>query len=122
MPQMIMLRDYVLASTFGLSVRFKKGEPTHVPSPMVAEAMERGAVPADGKAPEFEAEVVVAAPAGDERAALILEAVRELVAKNDADDFGGNGAPKVRSVERELGFDVDQAEVKTTWKQFQAEG
>lgn len=122
MPQMLMLRDFVLTSTLGLSIRFQKGQPVHVPPELVFEAMEKGAVPADGEAPVVEEPVLPVTPAGDERAALVLEAVRELVDKNDADDFGANGAPLVKAVERELGFDVDRAEVQVAWKAAQAEG
>lgn len=120
MPQMIMLRDYSLVSTLGLSVRFKKGVAAHVPPELVPEAMEKGAVLADGKAPEFEEPSTVSIPQGEERAALILEAVRELVDKNSADDFGANGAPKVAAVKRELGLDVDRAEIAEAWKLVQA--
>lgn len=122
MPQMVMLRDYVLSSTLGLSIRFQKNRPVHVPKELVFEAMEKGAVPADGVAPEVEVPVAPTKPAADERDALLIEAVRELVAKNDADDFGANGAPLVKAVERELGFDVDRAEVTVAWKVVQAEG
>jgi hypothetical protein len=119
---MLMLRDYVLASTFGLSVRFQKGKPVHVPAELVAEAMEKGAVPADGLAPEFEEPSIPSTPAGTERDALIMEAVRELADKNDSNDFGANGTPLVKAVERELGFDVDRAEVTAAWKQFRSAG
>jgi hypothetical protein len=121
MPEMIMLRDYVLASTQGLSVRFTKNISVYVPPELVSEAMEKGAVPSDGKGVAFEEEKPVEVPVGSEREALVAEAVRELVAKNDADDFGANGSPKVQSVKRELGFDVDRDEVQAAWKQVRVE-
>lgn len=118
MPQYTLNRTHTLRTTSGI-VSFTKGVPTHVPPHMVRDAVNIGAEPADGQRPEMlEPEFVDTTPQGDDRDEAIYEAFKTLVAKNESNDFTGQGVPTVKAVEREAKFDVERGEVNALWAKF----
>ncbi len=113
----ILNRDRVVASAFGHSVSFKKGEPTHVPPEMYAEVIAAGAVPEEEltepvvKKPDYPT-----APA--EREAALFEAFEAIVLRNDSSDFTAGGNPKDSVVEKAVGFKVSAKEREAAWNKF----
>lgn len=120
LPKLTLNRDYVLTTTKGHVIAFKKGEPTHVPASCYQDALAIGAQPADGSDPNvLEDRKEGKAPADPaERSPLILAAIEKIVASNERKDFTAAGSPTVKAVERELGFDVDSREVATVWQEY----
>lgn len=120
LPKLTLNRDYVLATTKGHIIAFKKDKPTHVPASCFQDAIAIGAVPADGSDPNvLEDKQDSKAPADPaERSPLILAAIEKIVAGNERKDFTAAGSPTVKAVERELGFDVDAREVATVWQEY----
>lgn len=120
LPKLTLNRDYVLTTTKGHSIAFKKGEPTHVPAAVYQDAIAIGAQPSDGSDPDvLKDEKVDKAPADPaERNPLILAAIEKIVAGNARKDFTAAGSPSVKAVERELGFDVDAREIAGVWRDY----
>lgn len=117
---LVLNRDHVLATTRGHVIAFRKGEPTNVPRVLVSEALAIGAQPADGSEPEVPGDDKKAPKAPNdpaERGPLILAAIEKIVASNERKDFTAAGSPTVKSVERELGFDVDAREITAAWQE-----
>lgn len=119
LPKLTLNRDYVLATTKGHIIAFKKDKPTHVPASCFQDAIAIGAVPADGSDPNvLEDKQDSKAPADPaERSPLILAAIEKIVAGNERKDFTAAGSPTVKAVERELGFDVDAREIAAVWQE-----
>lgn len=120
LPKLTLNRDYVMATTKGHTIAFKKGEPTHVPASCYQDAIAIGAQPSDGSDPDvLKDEKVDKAPADPaERNPLILTAIEKIVAGNARKDFTAAGSPSVKAVERELGFDVDAREIAGVWRDY----
>ncbi|GIV03792.1 MAG: hypothetical protein KatS3mg015_2622 [Fimbriimonadales bacterium] len=120
LPKLVLNRDYVLTTTKGHSIAFKKGEPTHVPASCYQDAIAIGAQPEDGSDPNvLEDQKVNKAPSDPaERNPRILAAIEKIVAGNERKDFTAAGSPTVRAVEREVGFDVDAREVAAMWQEY----
>lgn len=120
MKKLILNRNYVLTTTKGHVIRFVKGEPTHVPPIVYQEAIAIGAQPDDDEAPDLLPDEKQAVVVHDitQRNALILGAIEKIVGGNSRMDFTAAGTPTVKAVERELGFDVDRAEVNRNWQQY----
>lgn len=118
--EMTLNRNFVLKTPYGHSIDFRKDVPTYVPPIAYAEAIAIGAQRVDGYAPDVLAEEEVTKTVVDpgERAALILEAIKGMIEKNDRDDFTASGQPASRAVEREVGFDVDRREIMAAWRQY----
>ncbi|MDR3159760.1 MAG: hypothetical protein LBU11_12335 [Zoogloeaceae bacterium] len=102
MPDFILQRDFVLRSRHGLSIRFTKGLPTHVPERLAEEAVGIGAVPVHPPAPVDD----------------LLEAIRLLAEEADAEKFTVKGAPRTEAVEAIVGRDLKAAEVAQAWAEF----
>lgn len=119
-PKLTLNRDYVLATTKGHVIAFKKGEPTHVPASCYQDALAIGAQPADGSDPNVleDREEGKAPTDPAERSPLILAAIEKIVASNERKDFTAAGSPTVKAVERELGFDVDSREIAAAWQEY----
>jgi len=119
-PKLVLNRDYVLTTTKGHVIAFKKGEPTHVPDIVYQDAIAIGAQPADGSDPNvLEDEKVKKAPVDPaERNPLIFAAIERIVAANKRRDFTAAGSPTVDAVKREVGFDVDAREVAAMWQAY----
>jgi hypothetical protein len=120
LPKLVLNRDYVLTTTKGHSIAFKKGEPTHVPASCYQDAIAIGAQPEDGSDPNvLEDQKVNKAPSDPaKRNPLILAAIEKIVAGNERKDFTAAGSPTVKAVEREVGFDVDAREVAAMWQEY----
>lgn len=121
LPKLILNRDYVLATTKGHTVKFVKGEPTHVPAAVFQDAIAIGAQPSDGSDPDvLKDEKRPDAPPADlaERRALIMTAIEIIVSNNERKDFTAAGSPTVKAVERELKFDVDAREIASAWQEY----
>lgn len=115
-------RDRVLASVLGLSVEFKKGVPTHVPSELHNEALAIGAEPED----EPEDELVEEKPATEtsepadpnKRKEEIFAAFEMLALRNERTDFTAGGAPRDQALESILGWKLSAKERDTLWAEF----
>lgn len=120
LPKLVLNRDYVLSTTKGHSIAFRKGEPVHVPASCYQDAIAIGAQPEDGSDPNVLGEETSNKAPIDpaERSPLVLAAIEQLVAKNERKDFTAAGSPSVKAVERELGFDVDAREVSAVWQEY----
>lgn len=109
---MICARDYTLRTKLGHAIKFTAGEPTPVPESAYAEAISKNIVPAqkqDSDKPVFG--FVHAEITGTLRDALILEAIHELVERNDVEDFAGGGVPKAAAISRTIGISISAREV-----------
>ena len=120
MPEYILNRNYVLRSTLGHSVAFKKNEPVFVPKLIEREAVAIGAHPVEGDAPDMlpSEEVVTPPLTPDERAEQLFTAFEMLVESNDSKDFTGAGVPTVTAVKKLVEFDVDRNEITTAWAEY----
>ncbi len=115
-------RDRVVATTKGHVVSFKKGVPTEVPAMIYDEVIAAGGVP-DDEVPEAPAKLAARGPvATAERELELFIAFETIVARGKRDDFTAGGAPHVKAVEAELGWDVDSKERDTTWVKFKTKG
>lgn len=120
LPKLVLNRDYVLTTLKGHTISFVKGEPTHVPTAVYADAIAIGAQPADGSDPDVLKEENKRTIPNDpsERNPLILAAILKIVEGNERKDFTAAGSPTVKAVERELGFDVDAREIAGMWQEY----
>ena len=116
----VLNRDYVFASTLGHSIRFVKGEPTHVPSALYREVVGIGAVP-DDELPDDQAKSTSTEPQDpDLREKAMVEVFEKLALANKSGDFTAGGVPKDKAMERELGWAVEAKETAELWKKFKA--
>ena len=118
--QYILNRNFTLATKMGHVIRFIKGEPTYVPPVCRHEAQSIGAVPADGSDPQTVDEKPNSpAPASpEERNALILEAIKDIQARNEREEFTAAGSPHPDVVSRILKFKVTQREIAAVLQKY----
>lgn len=122
MPEYVLNRDYVLRTTKGYTVAFKKGEPVYVPPLIEKDAVAIGAERADNGKTD------VLAPETGEKVPMTFEELREamfaafdlLVEKNDSDDFTAQGVPKVAVVEKMIETNIDRKELVEAWTEYRA--
>jgi hypothetical protein len=115
--EMVLNRNYTLASTLGHVLTFKKDKPMPVPPIMVHACAQIGAVRVDGKEVFDEPESAEPQPVDPaQRQIAVRKAVESIVDKNERDDFTAGGSPKVSAVSRETGFKVDMTEVRKAWQ------
>ena len=114
----VMNRDFIVVSTSGRSIRFKKGEPTYVPKDMWAEAQQYGAVPEE-ELPEDAAEKSAAPTDPVEREKAIFEAFEQIALTGERENFSANGMPHVKALAKILSFNVDAKERDALWVKFQ---
>jgi len=117
----VMGRNRVLRTTAGHTIEFKKGEPTYVPPEIHEEATAAGAVPEDEAAfleaqKEPPKKVV---PTGNDRKDTIMTAMQIMVERNAREDFGANGLPTMKNLQKECNFDIDAKERDAIWKELQ---
>ena len=107
-------RTHNLATIYGHSIQFTKGEPVLVPPSVQGPALAIGAEFVDGL-PAIE-EVVNTGPVEPqdlaERADAVLVAVRAVLDKNDVEDFTAGGIPKEGSVSKILGWRTSSKDVR----------
>lgn len=119
-PKLTLNRDYVLTTTKGHVIAFKKDEPTFVPLAVYPEALAIGALPAEGAdLSALEEPAIKKAPADPaERNPLIAAAIEQLVAKNEREDFTAAGSPTVDAVSTVVGFKVGGREIAAMWQEY----
>lgn len=113
----VLHKDKTVVGTTGHAVEFKKGELTHVPKEMWGTVQAVGAIPENELPEDFvEAKKAIDDPA--ERKTALFAAFKDIVAKNDRDDFTGSGTPKADVVEAITGFKADSKERNEAWAEF----
>ena len=121
MPIFKLNRNYVLRSKLGHSIAFIKGEPTHVPNELANECVHIGAEQLDGETIVTSDETIAPRKDFDELFGLMIESFKEIVMKNDPDDFTGQGIPKVAVIERMIGENLSKHQVVDAWQKFRSD-
>lgn len=122
MPYFTLHRDYILRTTKGHSIEFKKGQKAWVPPMCVPDVVAIGAVADNAE----DGDVLPAEVApqrfieGAEREKLIHDAFEKLIARNERGDFTASGMPHAKKVEAIVGFEVSNKERDTAWMAFTA--
>lgn len=117
----VMHRNRTVSSTCGLSVEFKKGEPTYVPPPMYNDVIAVGAVPED-EIPESEMPKGKPTPEQlAEREAQMMAAFTKITDANSREDFTAGGTPTQAAMSRELGWTPAAKERDAAWSKFLAD-
>ena len=117
----ITYRNRTVSSTSGLSVEFKKGEPTYVPPPMYNDVIAAGAVPEE-EIPEDELPKGKPTPEQlAEREKQMSAAFAKLVDANSREDFTSGGTPTQAAMSRELGWTPSAKERDAAWAKFLAD-
>lgn len=124
MAKFVLARNYTLVTLTGRSIEFRKGVPQHVPPDCIRAAVAIGATPADGKELNLDLEGDEASrlPKAPTEPTMRLEAIdkviRQLIQRNDRDDFTAAGLPSPKVIERTLGWKVDAREVRAVWQDY----
>lgn len=110
----ILMRDRVIATKTGHSIRFEKGKPTFVPPIAYNEVIAAGAVPTE----EIPDEKPNGAEPGDpgERQVMIVAAIEQLVLGGKRENFTAGGLPHTKALTKVLGWEVSNAERDAAWK------
>lgn len=103
-------RSFTLASVMGHTVVFKKGEPVYVPPVLRAEAQAIGAIPVD-EPEELDEGAEPPIPVGVDRQEQVVAGILAIRGRNQREDFTAGGAPTVRALSKEVGFEVNGKEV-----------
>jgi hypothetical protein len=115
----VLPRNRTIASTCGLSIEFKKGEPTLVPPAMYQEVIAAGGV---SETEIAEDEMPKGAPTPEalaDREKAIFKAFEAILLRNDRNDFTAGGAPHNAVLSRETGWTVNAKERDQAWVKFQ---
>jgi hypothetical protein len=114
---LILNRNYVLATTKGHVIEFKKGVPVYVPDSVLSEALAIGAVTKSGEPPVLEEEKAPSgAPSGlMDRLAALEKAIDTLVKRNARGDFTAAGAPSLNALKEILGWVPSPRELQQAW-------
>ena len=108
MPEFLLNRTFNLVGK-GHNIRFTKGVPTYVPPELVREALSIGAETIGEKidvlGPEEVPPVQLTAADRDE---LFFKAFKTLEARNEREDFGGDGKPTLTALKKILPFEFDK--------------
>lgn len=120
MPYFTLHRNFILRTTKGHTIAFKKGERVWVPPLCVPDAVAIGAVPEEeidviGEDPK---PVVQLTP--EDRQAKLFEAFDILLARNERGDFTASGLPHTKKLEQIVGFEVSNRERDTAWQEYSA--
>lgn len=120
MPFFTLHRNFILRTTKGHSVEFKKGERAWVPPACVPDAVAIGAVPEDGREGDVLGDeptpVVTLEP--DQRKAKLFDAFDKLVARQERGDFTAAGLPHLKRLETLVGFEVYNKERDEAWMAY----
>ena len=105
-------RTFVLVSTLGHAIQFRKGEETTIPAVLLSEALTQGVVPVeDDDLPQDPAQLDGAPVDPMARKAEIKAAIVAIKTRNQREDFGATGNPKVAAVEKYLGWKATGKEI-----------
>ena len=120
MPQFTLHRNYVLRTTKGHIITFKKGTPTHVPPVCIEDAVAIGAIPDDAADGDVLGEEAKPQPvmAPEERQAKVFEAFAIMKSRKERGDFTASGVPDGRRLPPLLGFELTSQERDAYWKAF----
>ena len=118
-----MLRDRVVSTTKGHTVRFEANVPKHVPIAILEDCLLVGGIPTSEDAVNEikEEPAPKVAPQSGDRRAQILAKITEMVGRNQREDFTAGGKPDIRVMERERGFKIDSRERDEIWAEVEAE-
>lgn len=116
----VLHADKVVATPYGHTIEFKKGVPTHVPKEAIESVVAAGAIASDQEALHAEEEKPVV-PTDEDRKALIVAGIEDIVRQRKREDFGASGAPHVKSLSKALGFEVFAEERDTIWNEYKLE-
>lgn len=120
---MVSPRDFLLNTTLGHSIEFKKNVPTPVPHSIVDEALKVNILPCEGgTGKEFEDPNAAASAntsiSGQLRRAILFHAIAEIVKRNDPDDFSGGGRPNAKAVSDRAGVRITATELNKYWDEY----
>lgn len=120
MPQFILHRNYVLRTTNGHAISFKKGKPTNVPPVCIEDAVGIGAVAVDAKDGDILGEEAKPQPAMPpaERKEKVFEAFAMMKARKERGDFTASGVPDGRRLRSMIGFEVTSKERDAYWTEY----
>jgi hypothetical protein len=120
----VFLRDRVVASLSGHSIRFEKNVPTYVPPDARKDVIAAGGVPEDdvdvAEIVEPEKKPAVVEPVDpQEREAALFAAYERMTLENKRGHFTAGGLPHMRALANILGWEVDASERDESWAKFQ---
>lgn len=121
MPLFTLHRNYVLRTTKGHTISFKKNKATHVPPICISDAISIGAIPADDEVNvlgDEEPIVIPLTPA--ERKAKVFDAFRTMAGREIREDFTASGVPNTKRLPALTGFDMTSKERDAYWLEFRA--
>jgi hypothetical protein len=111
-----------VSSTTGQSAWFEAGVAQEVPPPLVDECIAAGAYPVGSKKTAKTAavkEVVIDEVSDEDRTMEIVSAIEQLIEEGDTKAFSKNtGEPKVRSLEKVLGYDITPEQRDVAWAEL----
>tara|TARA_R110002074_G_scaffold41564_3_gene110004 strand:- start:1827 stop:2195 length:369 start_codon:yes stop_codon:yes gene_type:complete len=110
-----------VASTSGQAVWFEAGVAQEVPPLLVDECIAMGAYPVGGKKAAIKVaakEVEIDEVSDEDRTMEIATAIEQLIEQGNVKSFSKNGEPKVRSLEKILGYDITQLQRDIAWAEI----
>ena len=120
MAEFVLNRNHMLHG-MGHGIKFVKGQPTWVPECLHREAIGIGAEPTEGKIeindPEEAEEIQLSQSDKDD---LFFRAFETLIARNEREDFGGDGKPSVEALKKILNFGFTKKERDVAILKFRA--
>ena len=120
MPLFTLHRNYILNTTKGYSINFKKGKPTPVPPRCIEDAVAIGAQPVDPADGDVLGEEEKAQPSmsANEKEAKVFEAFGIMKTRNERGDFTASGLPNNKRLPALLGFELTNRERDTYWQKY----
>ena len=127
--KMVLNRDLVLRTRKGYGFTFKKGEPIFVPERCHDDVLaiggefveEKDKQAAVAKLAEKDEKKKTAVPEGKAREKVLRDAIELMLARDEREDFGGNGAPVLARLSSIVGFNVNAKERNDLWNKIRAE-
>jgi len=110
-----------VSSTSGQSAWFEAGVAREVPPPLVDECIAMGAYPVGEKRTAQKpaaAKIEVDEVSDEDRTMEIVSAIEQLVEQGDIQAFSKTGDPKVRSLEKILGYDITSEQRDVAWAEI----
>ncbi len=110
-----------VSSLSGQAVWFEAGVEREVPPPLVDECIAMGAYPVGEKKPTQKPAVEaieVDEVSSEDRTMEIITAIEQLVEEGDTKAFSKTGDPKVRRLEKILGYDITSEQRDIAWAEI----
>jgi hypothetical protein len=123
MPEFILNRDYVMRTTHGHIINFKKGQPTYVPPVCSKDAVALGADAVNNDVDVLGPEpVAVPELSAVDREAKLYAAYDAMIARNGQEayrtDFNAQGLPSTKPLSALTGFEVTAAERNDSYQKY----